>query len=133
MNENLPTPASLLTRIPFWVFVAVVPAIAVIAIAFTGFGSGNDATAASASGADGDAISIKDFAFSPETLTVAAGSTITVTNRDGAEHTLTAAKSAFDTSDLEGGASASITVDRPGTYAYFCEIHDYMTGTLRVT
>ena len=132
MNENRDA-APILGRVPLWVYVAVVPVIALVAIAFTGFGSDTSATATSAVAGDGDAITIKDFAFSPETLTISAGSSITVTNRDDAKHTVTAVKDAFDTGDVDGGASASITVDRPGTYAYFCEIHDYMTGTLRAT
>ena len=132
MNQNT-GPASILNRVPLWVFMAVVPVVALLAIAFTGFGSDTSATATSAVGGDGDAITIKDFTFSPETLTISAGTSITVTNRDDAKHTVTAVEGAFDTGDVDGGASASIAVDRPGTYAYFCEIHDYMTGTLRAT
>ena len=137
MNEKT-TAGSILTRAPFWVFVAVVPLIAVGVIVVAGFGSNDRETAAStpskaASATAGDAIAIKDFTFSPDPITVTAGSTITVTNRDGTPHTVTAVKGAFDTGDLAGGASGSITIDRPGTYAYFCEIHQYMKGTLRAS
>ena len=126
MNEH-EAPVSILSRVPFWAFVAVVPVIAALAIALTGFGAGNDATASSSTG---DAIAIKDFTFSPDPITVPVGMAITVINRDGAAHTLTAKRGAFDTGDIAGGDSGSLRIDRPGTYAYFCEIHQYMEGTL---
>ena len=51
-------------------------------------------------------------------------------NADGAAHTLTADDGSFDTGNLDGGASATITIDAPGRYAYFCDIHNYMTGVI---
>ena len=35
-----------------------------------------------------------------------------------------------DTGDLDGGAQAKITIDKPGKYAYHCEIHNFMTGVI---
>jgi plastocyanin len=63
---------------------------------------------------------------------VRAGEPITVTNDDGVVHTVTAVKGEFDTGDVAGGATAEIVVDRPGTYAYYCLIHQYMRGTIDV-
>jgi plastocyanin len=128
---------SALARVPKWLFVAVVPLIAAVAVAFTGFGSGDDGAAtgsvAAPAGAGQNAIAIQDFTFSPDPVRVAVGTTVTVTNQDGTAHTITATKGAFDTGELGGGGSTQITVDRPGTYAYFCEIHQYMKGTLRAS
>ena len=59
-----------------------------------------------------------------------AGDTITVTNDDGTAHTLTADDGRFDTGNLAGGAAKTITVAAPGTYAYHCDIHNYMTGKI---
>ena len=120
-----------LARLPMWLVVAIVPVIAVVAVALTGFGSGASSDAASVK-ASPNTITIKDFSFAPRPLTVKAGTTITVTNADGTAHTVTASKGAFDTGDLAGGATAQITVDGPGTYAYFCDIHQYMKGTIHV-
>jgi plastocyanin len=86
-------------------------------------GGGSEAT---------DAVTIVDFAFDPEGATVAAGSTITFTNEDGATHTATADDDSFDTGDLEQGDSAEVTLDEPGDLSYFCDIHNYMTGTITV-
>jgi plastocyanin len=79
------------------------------------------------------AVTIKGFAFSPKTLTVKAGAKIKVTNKDGTAHTFTANKGAFDTGDIDGGSSATVTVKKPGTYAYHCNIHSSMKGTVRAT
>ncbi|RAJ38432.1 plastocyanin [Kitasatospora sp. SolWspMP-SS2h] len=79
-------------------------------------------------------VSIKDFKFSPGTLTVAPGATVTVTNQDSTTHTLTSAgQKAFDTGSIAPGATATFTApDTPGPYPYLCTIHQFMTGTLTV-
>lgn len=78
-------------------------------------------------------ISISGFAFSPTTLTVAPGATITVTNNDSAPHSVTANDNSFDTGLLAKGKSATFTApSTPGTYLYFCTAHPSMTGTLIV-
>ena len=59
-------------------------------------------------------VSIKNFAFSPKTLTVKAGAKVRVKNKDGTTHTFTADKGAFDTGDIDGGSSAKVTVKKPG-------------------
>ena len=97
-------------------------------------GGGNTATAGAAkpSGASG-AVTISNFAFKPATLTVKRGTRVTVTNRDSAAHTATADDGhSFDTGNLDTGASTTITVTRPGTYAYRCTIHPFMHGKLIV-
>jgi plastocyanin len=78
-------------------------------------------------------VTIKGFAFSPKTITVKAGAKIKVSNKDGTAHTVTANKGAFDTGDIDGGSSATITAKKPGTYAYHCNIHSSMKGTVKAT
>jgi len=85
------------------------------------------------SAAGGSAVSIQDFAFSPPSLDVAAGTEVTVTNRDEAKHTLTADDDSFDTGELTTGQSGSITVQGSGEIAFHCEIHTSMKGTFRVS
>jgi plastocyanin len=74
---------------------------------------------------------IVDFAFEPDTLEVAAGTTIEVLNEDGATHTVTADDGSFDVR-LAGGQTLSFQVEEPGTFPYACAIHPAMTGTLVV-
>jgi len=111
--------------------VLIVPFVAAAAVAATvTFGSGSDKAGTAA--ANGNTIVIRDFAYSPDSLSPARGVTITVTNSDDAAHTLTADDGAFDTGDLGDGGTETITVEEPGRYEYHCEIHDYMTGVLEV-
>jgi plastocyanin len=75
-------------------------------------------------------ITIKNFKFS--TATVKAGATVTVKNEDDTTHTVSANDMSFDTT-VDGGASATFTAPtKPGTYAFHCNIHNFMTGTLVV-
>jgi plastocyanin len=101
--------------------------------------SGSDAATDDSAGsgdagesASGDAVTIAGFAFDPDGLTVAAGTTVTFTNDDSAAHTATAEDDSFDTGELEGGDTAEVTFDEPGEVSYFCNIHNYMQGTVTV-
>ena len=75
---------------------------------------------------------IVNYAFVPKTLTVRAGTTITVTNNDSTAHTATASSGAFDSGTVKPGQSASFTLRKPGTYSYYCQFHAFMTGTIKV-
>ena len=79
-----------------------------------------------------EAVAIKDFKF-PATVEVAAGSTITWTNEDDFAHTVTAEDESFDSMDIDADGTFEHTFDDPGTYAYFCNIHNYMKGTVVVS
>ncbi|MCX6500623.1 MAG: cupredoxin domain-containing protein [Arthrobacter sp.] len=79
------------------------------------------------------AITISGFAFGAP-LVVPAGATVTVTNRDSAEHTVTAdTGSAFDVEVKGSGGTATFTApSTPGTYAFHCTYHPNMHGSLTV-
>jgi amicyanin len=78
------------------------------------------------------AVAIADFAFGPATLTITVGDTVTWTNEDAVVHTATSVNGAFDSGDLEQGASYSLTFTTPGTYDYLCTPHPSMTGRIVV-
>jgi plastocyanin len=82
--------------------------------------------------ATGDAVKIAGFAFSPATLQVKAGTKVTFTNEDEYEHTATADDGSFDSEHLKKGDTFEFTFDKPGTYAYKCDIHNSMTGKVVV-
>jgi plastocyanin len=125
-------PAPGLRRVPTWVLVLAVPVVAVIAVFITDVLSGNGgATAQSA--ATPNTVNIKNFSFSPNPITVKAGVPIIVVNDDNVTHTFTANGGAFGTGDVGSGHRDRVTVGRAGTYAYHCEIHPFMTGTVRVS
>lgn len=79
------------------------------------------------------AITIRDFAYGAA-LVVAAGASVTVTNMDSAEHTVTADDGpAFDVDVKGSGGTASFTApSKPGSYTYHCTFHPGMHGTLTV-
>ena len=79
------------------------------------------------------AVAISGFAFSPKTITVTVGDTVTWTNSDPTAHTATADDGSFDTGTLGNGATGSATFATAGTFAYHCSIHRQMTATLVVT
>ena len=78
-------------------------------------------------------MTIDNFKFMPASLTVSKGQRVTVTNDDSTAHTATADNGgSFDTQNIDPGSSATITVSKPGTYAYHCNIHPFMHATLVV-
>ena len=78
-------------------------------------------------------VSIDNFTFTPPTLTVKAGTTVTWTNRDDIPHTVASSNNAFKKSGaLDTDDSYSFTFTTPGTYHYFCYIHPRMMGSIVV-
>ena len=78
-------------------------------------------------------VDITGFSFSPSSVTVVVGDTVTWTNADAQSHTATADGGAFDTGTIGGNASKAVTLTTAGTFAYHCTIHPAMTATLVVT
>ena len=70
--------------------------------------------------------------FAPASATVAVGGTVTWTNDDGAKHTVTADNATFDSGTLNAGATFVHTFTAAGTYAYGCDFHGNMRGTIIV-
>jgi plastocyanin len=76
------------------------------------------------------ALEINGFTFA--SITVKPGAAVSIANRDGATHTVTADKGAFNTK-ANGRSTASLRAPTaPGTYTFFCSIHPEMRGTLTV-
>ena len=88
--------------------------------------------AASAAPATAYAIAIKDFAFSPQVLTVQAGTTVTWKNLDDEPHTVRGVDAQIRSDALDQDESYSVKFDKPGTYRYGCSIHPKMSGTVVV-
>ncbi|GAY17873.1 cupredoxin domain-containing protein [Mycobacterium sp. shizuoka-1] len=89
-------------------------------------------TTASPAAAAGPTIGIAGMKYTTP-ASVAPGATITVTNGDGAEHTVTAdSGNAFDV-EVDGNGTATFTAPtQPGTYAFHCTYHPMMHGQLVV-
>ena len=79
-------------------------------------------------------IDIKNFAFVPATLTVAAGTAVTWVNQDEEPHNIVSLGKprVFRSQGLDGGEKYSFVFDKPGTYEYVCSVHPHMHGTIVV-
>jgi plastocyanin len=90
-----------------------------------------------AGGGERQAVTIKDFSYSPATLTIDAGTTMVWTNEDSVGHTVTSADGievgaaitdVFDSGILNQGDTFEFTFDEPGTYYYLCRPHASMAS-----
>ena len=80
-------------------------------------------------------VDIIDYDFSPGTITVQVGDRVTWLNRDSVDHWVISAPGSpqpFDLGRQGSAASTSRTFEAKGTYAYFCNLHNYMKGEVVV-
>ena len=78
-------------------------------------------------------VSIKNMAFSPMSLSVPAGTTITWNNNDTTMHTVTADNGSFDSGNIAVGGKFTKVFSSAGSFAYHCTLHPEMKGTIVVT
>jgi plastocyanin len=78
-------------------------------------------------------VDIRDFAYSPNPIEIAAGDTVTWTNQDEVPHTATGEdRDVLQSGTIAPGASFSQVFPEAGEFGYFCEFHPNMTGTIVV-
>lgn len=98
--------------------------------------SAPQATATPAQGPDSAVthvtVSIANQAFTPHTVVVATGATVTWQNDDPTPHTVHSDEGWFDSGEIAAGGSFVWQPDQPGTYRYNCEIHPAMEGVVLV-
>jgi 3',5'-cyclic-AMP phosphodiesterase len=82
--------------------------------------------------ADTTEVKIDNFAFTPKSLTVKVGATVTWTNRDDIPHVVLSTEKKFSSPVLDTDQAFSFRFQEPGSYPYFCKIHPTMTGTIVV-
>lgn len=115
----------------------------VLAVA-TACGGSSATPAPPAGGGDGSAVSchagtgtgqqvaMANIAFAPTTSSVSSGGTVTWTNGDQVDHTVTF-DSGPDCGHVAAGQSMTVTFTAAGTYGYHCTIHPQMKGTVTVS
>jgi plastocyanin len=102
-------------------------AACVLALAATACGGSDKGSPTPAAAAGGDkTVTISNFEFSPDTLMVKVGDTVTVQNKDSAEHTVTATDGSFDTGRFASGTK-TFTVTKAGRFEFACNVHPFMT------
>ncbi|MBI1829529.1 MAG: SIMPL domain-containing protein [Thaumarchaeota archaeon] len=96
-------------------------------------------TSGSGASANSDCVSANNC-FSPNPISVKAGTLVTWNNSDSVSHTITSGKpsdtntgSMFDSGLIKPGQSFQHTFQSADTYDYYCAVHPWMTGTVTVT
>ena len=92
--------------------------------------------AAEAAPAAATSVQVLKDSYSPGTITVRAGDTVTWSNVDttpGNGHTVTSSgRGPLKSSSFGQGGTFSYTFSTPGSYPYYCAIHPDMTGSVTV-
>lgn len=116
--------------------VALVSVVAAVTACSPSGSSGPDGTAGVAPIATSVVDLPPSYRFAPESISVAAGTTVTWTNRDNFTHSVQFLDGGLPTEPLlmQPGEDATFTFNAPGTFAYQCHLHPQdMRGTVTVT
>jgi plastocyanin len=119
-------------------FVTMLAVLVVVGACGSGSGDGGTPTASptasggSSAAAGSSTVEIKNFMFTPMSLTVSAGTTVTWKFDDSTEHTVSADDNSFASPALANGQTFTHTFATTGTVGYHCSIHPFMTGTIIV-
>ena len=123
-------------------------ALAILALLLAGCGGGGggsttaggstpapaSTTTSGGSGGGTVRVTMKNIAFSPQSVRVKVGQKVDWTNDDGVAHNVTATSGAsFRSSDFGQGGTFSYSPTRAGTIDYVCTLHPGMDGTIVVT
>ena len=112
------------------IFVLLASGVVSVALPFTA--SGKLEAGAPQAQTQNAEVKIDNFSFTPASITVAAGTTVTWTNRDDIPHTVVSDDKVFKSKVLDTDEKFAYTFSKPGTYAYFCSVHPKMTGKVIV-
>jgi len=77
-------------------------------------------------------VTIDNFSFTPQTLTVPVGTKVTWINKDDVPHTVTGDDKHFVSRALDTDQQFSFTFTTSGTNNYYCSVHPMMTGRIIV-
>src|SRR5690348_11335169 len=76
----------------------------------------------------GPSVSMSDNEFTPATLHIKPGQTVTWVNNGQAVHTVTADDGSFNSQNIQPGAEYSRTFTTAGRYPYYCVLHGAAGG-----
>ena len=102
-----------------------------LAVAIMAGSSSRMAVRADNKPASGTEIKIDNFSFGPD-VTIAAGTTVTWTNKDDAPHVVASDSNIFKSKALDTDDRFSYTFTKPGTYVYYCTVHPRMIAKVVV-
>ena len=112
--------------------VAIVGALFLIGVACGGWGKGSDPSKETPA-VGGTEVRLDDFAFAPANIVIDVGTTVTWTNYDSVEHTVTSDEGdELESERLGEDGTFRHTFDTPGEYYYHCKPHSNMHGLVTV-
>lgn len=94
--------------------------------------TGGTGGAGGTGGPGANEVFIQGLAFNPASITVAAGTTITWTNKDAITHTVTSDSKLWDSGSVGPNGTFSFTFATAGTFPYHCNVHPSMTASVTV-
>jgi plastocyanin len=112
-------------------WLAIAFALALTALALLALRSELASAGSGATFSRAGSVTIRNFAFHPQTLTVAAGTEVDFANSSGVTHTATRG-GAFNTGPIKPGKTIGVRFKQRGTFAYHCSIHPFMHGKIVV-
>ena len=77
-------------------------------------------------------VTIENYAFQPDPVAIAVGTTVIWTNRDEVSHTVVSNDGLFSSPELEANQRFEFSFKKAGTFAYFCSLHPEMKGKVIV-
>lgn len=122
-------------------FIALGAVLVAVTIAVAAFTQGDSAPGqasqpqpSSSKAVSTNTVTITDFKYMPPAAKVKAGSKVTFINDDTAQHTASSPEAGTDveTATIKKGERKTITLDKPGKFAYVCDFHPFMKGAIEV-
>jgi plastocyanin len=80
----------------------------------------------------GPKVTISNFTFGPDSLTVPVGTSVTWVNQDDIPHTVNSVDKLFASQALDTGDQFTYKFTTAGIYSYFCSLHPKMVGKIIV-
>jgi plastocyanin len=104
--------------------------LAAAAFGLAACGGADSAPAAQAPASDGKKVAVADNTFTPASIEVAVGDTVTFENEGQIAHTVTGDD--FDSGSLAPGGAFTFKASEKGSFGYVCTFHPGMQGTIEV-
>ncbi len=104
--------------------------LAAAAIGLAACGGSDSEPAAQAPASGGDKVAVADNTFTPASIEVAVGDTVTFENEGQIAHTVTGDD--FDSGSLAPGDTFTFKASEKGSFKYVCTFHAGMQGTIEV-
>jgi plastocyanin len=104
--------------------------IAAAAIGLTACGGSDEPSAADAPAGNSGEVAVADNSFTPASVKVAVGDSVTFENEGAIPHTVTG--DGFDSGSLAPGDTFTFEASEAGSFSYVCTFHPGMQGTIAV-